>query len=220
MSQGPYKIALIVEGYGEINAVPNLVSRWVITQGLDNFYPHKQVVCAYDSDKLKRNIEHFVRLAMANQPDAILVIVDADRKEKGIGGKPGKLDCPAELGPKLLSRAQVVCPHIPVGIVLAYKEYEAWFLHILPELQTAGEIPADIVLPIFNSDEDTPRGSKERLEEIMGRKYNERRDQLNLTRHLPTIGPLADEMKSHSRSYLHLLTTLERLVREVRNLEA
>ncbi len=220
MSRDGYSIALIVEGDGEIGAVPNLVSRWFDEQGVHDFHAQRQVICSHSSDMIKKDIEHFIGLAVANRPDAILIIVDADNKDKGDENKQGRLDCPKYLGPELLARAKAACPNIPVGVVLAYKEYEAWFLHILPELQAAGIIPFATAIPSFNSDEETHRGCKERLEKIMGRKYKERRDQLDLTRHLPTSGPIADEMKSRSRSYRHLLDTLDQLALDARNKEA
>jgi hypothetical protein len=45
-----------------------------------------------------------------------LVLLDADD------------DCPAELGPKIQDRARQVVPHRSVSVVLANREYEAWFL--------------------------------------------------------------------------------------------
>ena len=43
----------------------------------------------------------------------ILVLLDADD------------DCPAELGPRILERAQRVAPHRPISVVLAKREFEA-----------------------------------------------------------------------------------------------
>lgn len=36
-------------------------------------------------------------------------------------------DCPATLGPEILARARRVVPHRSVSVVLANREYEAWF---------------------------------------------------------------------------------------------
>lgn len=52
-----------------------------------------------------------------------------------VGGRGGVLvvldahdDCPAELGPALLDRARVVRGDTPIAVVLAKREFEAWFL--------------------------------------------------------------------------------------------
>ncbi len=37
-------------------------------------------------------------------------------------------DCPAELGTQVLARARGIVPHRRVSVVLANREYEAWFL--------------------------------------------------------------------------------------------
>ena len=236
MSQPRIKIALIVEGDGEMSAVPKLVSRWLKEQGIHNVDPLEPAICSHSSDRIKRakdtervirlhparpqlgiGIEYFVQQAMLRKPQAILVIVDADSKEKGNKSEPGRIDCPKYLGRDLLARAMAVCPHIPVGVVLANKEYESWFLYILPELQVAGIISSNAKLPSYKKDDEIPRGSKEKLETLIGRSYKETVDQARFTQFLPLTGSLADQMKSRSRSYLHLLTTLERLVSEARN---
>jgi hypothetical protein len=45
----------------------------------------------------------------------VLVLLDADK------------DCPAEYGPKLLERARLARPDIPVAVVLPKPEFEAWY---------------------------------------------------------------------------------------------
>lgn len=47
---------------------------------------------------------------------AILVLLDGDD------------DCAATLGPALLARARTRRPDVPIGAVVAVREYEAWFL--------------------------------------------------------------------------------------------
>jgi len=222
VKEGRYKIASIVEGPGEAEAVPKLLARWFVENGLYDFDPLPSIR-ANGRDKIKgkydlkrrMGIEYYVDIAMSEEPDAMLVILDADDKEKGSRGKQGKPDCPKVLGPNLLARAQAVCPHIPLGVVLAYKEYEAWFLYILPELQRAGMIPKGIKLPTYKSDKEIPRGCKERLSSFMTEPYEPTRHQAIFTRYLP----FNDKMKSRSRSYRHLLDTLDRLALDARNRE-
>jgi hypothetical protein len=37
-------------------------------------------------------------------------------------------DCPVLLGEKILSKAQAFIPHQPISVVLANREFEAWFI--------------------------------------------------------------------------------------------
>lgn len=37
-------------------------------------------------------------------------------------------DCPADLAPRVLERARLLVPHRPISVVLANREYEAWFI--------------------------------------------------------------------------------------------
>jgi hypothetical protein len=52
----------------------------------------------------------------------VLVLLDADD------------DCPAEYGPALLARAKAARPDKQVAVVLAMREFEAWFLAAAPSL--------------------------------------------------------------------------------------
>ncbi|WP_207757047.1 hypothetical protein [Nonomuraea cypriaca] len=63
-------------------------------------------------------VENAVNASLAQFGDVsgILVIVDSDD------------DCPATLGPKLLERIQVARPGLLAAVVLAHREFEAWFL--------------------------------------------------------------------------------------------
>ncbi len=207
MTRRTYTIATIVEGHGEVLAVPLLLQRWLKRRRFLNFEIADPIrassvdaITAPHEEERQLGIEHFVELARRiAHPDAILVVLDADD------------DCPAELAQELLTRAKSVTT-IPIGVVLANRQYETWFLASLRTLQRAGKIPADAKLPRY-ADIESEQGCKEKLSKLLGRKYNERNDQPEFTRHLLFI----KTMKSRSRSYLHLLTTLERLVSEARN---
>jgi hypothetical protein len=67
---------------------------------------------------------------------------------------------------------------VPVAVVLAKKEYEAWFLGSLPSLHTAlgltGPIPTIV-------DPESIRGAKERLAALTGIPYSETLDQPSMT---------------------------------------
>jgi hypothetical protein len=63
-------------------------------------------------------------MALRVSPTAggVLVLIDADD------------DCPAHLGPALLARAREARSDVPVSVVLANREFEAWFLAAAPSL--------------------------------------------------------------------------------------
>lgn len=207
MTRRTYTIATIVEGHGETLAVPILLQRWFKRRRFLNFEVADPIrassvdaIKAPHREELQLGIEHFVELASRIvQPDAILVLIDSEG------------DCPKLIAPELLERALAVT-NIPIGIVLANRQYETWFLASLRTLQRAGKIPADAKLPRY-ADVESEQGCKEKLSKLLGRKYNERNDQPEFTRHLL----FTKTMKTKSRSYFHLLTTLERLVSEARN---
>jgi hypothetical protein len=93
----------------------------------------------------------------------ILVLLDADD------------DCPAELAPQVLERARAVVPHRSVSIVLANREYEAWFLAAAPSLNGQRGFTFDNP-PGF--DPERPRDAKGWLgERIAGGTYRETTDQ-------------------------------------------
>ncbi|CAN5583584.1 hypothetical protein BH24ACT4_BH24ACT4_03970 [soil metagenome] len=64
------------------------------------------------------DLERYVELATRQHggQGAVIILIDADD------------DCAATLGPSLLARAETVRPGSLVAVVLAVKEYEAWFL--------------------------------------------------------------------------------------------
>ena len=113
-------VVAIVEGDGEVAALPILLRRlgaWLS--------PDQPVVAPAPirvrRDRFLNRDEEFRRMlllaaAKCGAAGWILVLLDADD------------DCPAELGPRILERAQRVAPHRPISVVLANREFEAWFL--------------------------------------------------------------------------------------------
>jgi hypothetical protein len=146
-------IVPIVEGHGEIEAVPAL---------LHKLFKYLDVTGVHVADPVRKprgklvlpdELEKAVALAVKRRKNvgAVLVLIDADK------------DCPAQLGPALLSRASKVT-HVPVAVVVAKKEFEAWFLGCLERFRGFMGIPADALAP----DNPEELGGKGRLERIMG----------------------------------------------------
>jgi hypothetical protein len=110
-------IGLVVEGEGEIPAVPLLLRKWLQQRGDFRDLLGKPIPC-YGRDKALRpkGVEGKVATAAARPGcRAVLVLLD------------GEGDPVCRLGPKLLKRASGVTG-IPVEVCLADPNYEAWFL--------------------------------------------------------------------------------------------
>ena len=105
-------------------------------------------------DELKKAIE-LARRTRKNV-GAILVLLDADK------------DCPATLGPELLRRAEEATS-LPVAVVLAKKEFEAWLLGCLESFKGFMGVPADAEAP----DDPEAVDGKGRLKSLcLGTRYS------------------------------------------------
>jgi hypothetical protein len=106
------KIAPIVEGHGECEAVPILIRRIALT--IDSgFVPRVlnplrvPVLRLIKSDELERSIT--LAANKLNGKGGIVVIVDCDWKDA----------CPKVDAPRLLERAKLTRSDIPISVVLA-----------------------------------------------------------------------------------------------------
>lgn len=110
-------IASIVEGQSEVESVPILLRR-LLSQIPDTNVDVARPFRVRRSQVVKPGqIERAIKLVMADRENlcAILVLLDADG------------DRPCVLGPRLLARCQR-STNLPVTVVLATRETEAWFL--------------------------------------------------------------------------------------------
>lgn len=164
-----FVIQPIVEGFGEEQSIRTLICR--IGSQYSNLH-HVEVLTPMNtkgSGNLKTKLETFVEYAadkirQSGKIGGVLILLDSDS------------DCPAQNGPALLYRASQQCQHlrIPVSVVMAHCEYEAWFLAAASSLSEVGTLPARL------SNHPTPeekRNAKEWLNEQMTDKYSERRHQ-------------------------------------------
>jgi len=159
-------VASIVEGDGEVKALPILLRRmsaWKNPGLLVNPLPPIRV----RRDRFLNRDEEFRKqllLAAAKCGDQgwILVVLDADD------------DCPAELGAKILRRARQVVPHRRLSVVLANHEFEAWFIASSRSLDGARgfALAADEQV-----DAETHRNAKGWMRQRMREAYREVLDQ-------------------------------------------
>jgi hypothetical protein len=106
----------------------------------------------------------------------------AARKLEGRGGIVIIVDCdwenccPAEEGPLLLKRALATRGDVPIAVVLAKREFEAWFLAATESLRGKFGLPGNLESPAYP---ESIRGAKEWLTDKMppGRAYAETTDQ-------------------------------------------
>jgi hypothetical protein len=164
-------LACVVEGEGDEKSLPLLIRR--VARDCDPpVYIDVFISKRVGREKLvnQGGIENAVEQAARDggRDAAILVLLDADD------------DCPATLGPALLDRARKARPDRQVSVVLAKREYEAWFLAAAISLRGHRGLPKDLNPP---HDLEGIRDAKGWLGGKMprGRKYSETADQPALT---------------------------------------
>ena len=164
-------IVTIVEGPGEVDAIPILIRRIAAT-AVPGAVPHVPRPIRVKRDRfLKENeLERYVDLAARQSgPDGgVLIVLDADD------------DCPAELASRIVRRATHARSDRRIKVVLARREYEAWFLAAADSIAGRRGLPSDISPP---NDAESIRDAKGWLTSRMppGRAYKETRDQPALT---------------------------------------
>lgn len=150
------KLYAIVEGEGEVQALPVLLRRLL----------HDTASCyqVQVGPPLRRKQHEFhredalqraVRLAVL-QPDcaAILVVFD------------GEDVCPALVGVQVKGWAQAAAGSVPCEVVVAFREYESWFLAAVESLRGHCRIADDAEAP---TDPEARRNAKGELERFMPR---------------------------------------------------
>lgn len=171
------RISCIVEGHSEDKAVPRLIHRVA-----ENYY----------------SASHYSELVIVTPPPIRVhrnqVVKDGElerkvelaaRKIKGYGGILIILDsddeCPAQLGPKLLHRASQIRRNLPIAVVLAKQEFEAWFLAAAESLRGQRGLKNNIHPP---TNPETIRNAKRWLSNRMenNKKYRETLDQPELVK--------------------------------------
>jgi hypothetical protein len=164
-----YTIATIVEGHGEVDAVPGLLRRVLHARAVYDVAVSQPIRVNADQFKhVPKERNRFLELAARDaRPDgAVLVLLDSDD------------ECPRDVAPPLLAEIRLQIPYLPTALVLAYREYESWFLAAARSLRGKRNLPVDLDPPV---NVEAIRGAKGWLQEQMGRKYRETADQAALT---------------------------------------
>lgn len=137
----PKRMVCVVEGKGEVKAIPNLCSRVLKLLEVRNWFvdpepirqPRSRLVDERMPSPLRPirdgGFDVAVQLALrSRRADGVLVVCDSDD------------DCPAAWG----SSASLRLGHLCHGAaVMAVREYEAWLLHGLPRAASLGPVHID-----------------------------------------------------------------------------
>jgi hypothetical protein len=195
-------IVAIVEGHGEVEAVPILLRRIAaeVFAGTCQFFVRRPPI-RYSKGRIASNkggaLERLIELAakqLSSPTGLILVLVDADE------------DLPCELGPRMLQVARTVRSDLRISCVVANVEYETWL--------AAG---AEGLLEFLNLDPadipDNPekqRVGKSWIERrLKSGRYSETVDQPKLTAHFdiaacrqrsPSFDKLCRDLESAAQS--------------------
>ncbi len=165
-------IASIVEGHGEVQAVPVLLRRLagelVPTSHLSMNPPLRVKAGSFVKDPgyFTKHVELAARKAKQWPNSCVLILLDCED------------DCPRTLGPDLLARATSCRSDVTIFIVLAYREFETWFIAAARSLRGVCGLPNDLEPP---SNPESLRDAKGWLSAKMGQPYNEPEHQPKLT---------------------------------------
>jgi len=119
------RLVCVVEGHGEVKAIPNLVSRILRYLSADNWLVDEDPIRQPRSRLVgtglpgmrgranRSGLESVLAMVRARRASGVIILVDADD------------DCPAEWGPE--ARA-IVTAQFPGTAVMAVREYENWLL--------------------------------------------------------------------------------------------
>lgn len=188
-------VAPIVEGYGEVQAVRELVTR--IAAEFCGSWTEVAPPFRLDSGKMRKpdELAKAVRIQATRikGPGGVLVLRDGDDDD---------IRCPVELARQLAPQPNLT--QVPVEVVIARHEYEAWFLASADSLRNHPAVHDNASAP---SDPEARRDAKKQLESMMFESYKE-------TLHQAKFSALIDlrEAKNRSRSFARMVHSIEILL--------
>jgi hypothetical protein len=187
-------IAPIVEGHGEVEAVPKLIRRIAAHLApevvVDVGRPHRvKRQLLVKEGELERVVSFAADRVGAG--GAILVLLDADD------------DCPADVGPALLARARGARPDREVSVVLANRMFEAWFVAGIESLRGRRTIDPGAHRP---PDPEAVANPKHWLDDRMIHRYSPTVDQ-------PALSAILDlKMAATAPSFDKFVRDIARLI--------
>jgi hypothetical protein len=189
----------IFEGHGEVEAAPVLLRRLLAEADCQNVGVGRPIRRTQSQFRSKEGIQAGVRLALL-QPECAAVVILFD----------GEDDCPKELAAQVRGWARAVAAGTPCDVVVAYREYETWFLAALESLRGQYGIARNAAAP---ANPESKRDAKGALEEFMppDRAYSETGDQ-------PAMSAVFDMGLAHrrNRSFRKLVKAIGELLTQLR----
>lgn len=190
-------IVAIVEGPGEVDAVPILLRRILWQEQHWNINISSPIINAHGIDNMTKigGLERFLNLALRRQDcHAILILIDAD------------VNCAKDIAMSFANRAFQNNQHIPTAVVAAKYRYENWFLASCETL--AGKCGLIKNLQIIEHPEEIP-DPKRWLSNYMdpGRAYRETMHQASMTDLLDL-----EIVSERSRSFRRMMHAVEELL--------
>ena len=192
------ELSCIVEGAGEDDALPVLLRRIIadIDPPLYSLRIHRPLRRPTGQLRKQELLSTAVQVSARRftSAGAILILLDADD------------DCPVELGARLLSWATLARSDLPIAVVVANREYEAWFLAAAQSLRGHHGLPADLSPP---DNPDAIGGAKEWIQRHTPRgiRYSPTRDQASFSQRMDL-----ELARQNSRSFRKLDKEVRRLV--------
>lgn len=162
----------IVEGDGEVEAVPILMRRYLAIKrrwDLQIARPKNAHGCG-NLTKIG-GLERFIELAFRERNcSGVLVLMDADSEEA----------CPVKLAADFVSRIHAHGARYPTAVVFARREYEAWFVASLSTIAGASGVSPEAV---FEGEVEDLVGPKQWVSRNFPRDriYKETEDQAPMT---------------------------------------
>lgn len=162
-------IVCIVEGDGEVKAVPVLLRRLAESRGVFDLEVPPPIRVHWDQFLRRQDeFERKIQLAVAKAGGGtVLVLLDADD------------DCPVTLAHAIEARAQSFFQETTLKVVIPNREYEAWLISAAESIAGKRGMIAGIVAP---PESDQIRNAKGWLSERISKgRYHEVSDQPALT---------------------------------------
>lgn len=206
------KVVSIVEGRGEERAVPALVDRWIKQHRLyAQFEAVPSALCARGVGSLvaaprnpgeQRGVEYYVNIARAQGAGAVLVVLDADNEcvQRASSGRE-------PLGVEILRRARACARDLDIAVVVADREFEAWFVEHRVSLEVLNPDAWEGTRPV-----EAVADCKKVVGAMLNRRYDPVIDQPKLAAKLPLLPVGAEALAGVSRSYRKLMAALAQLM--------
>ncbi len=181
----------VVEGHGELDAVPVLIRRIGFELGgkyvrVNPPYRVRSSSFLLFADEFKKAISICALKAKA-EDGIVLILLDCED------------DCPAQMGHSIAMEAARVRNDVTYLVCLAYREFETWFMYAAKSLAGYAGLPGDLVPP---ADPEARRDAKGWFGRQMPSGYKETEHQVSLTSRFDL------ERASTSRSFRRLLDRL------------